>query len=167
MPRGISWDTLPNQFDPYDKLSAKRKQETVAAPTTPAPQEHVERKFDLVEDLEAIGRRTAFGTVCGALTGASFGVMEVVRSPKMLTGKSSVGTQKIIAYTTRFAGFFGGYHTARKLLHLYAPISEEMNISVAALLSIAPLAVFPILRPMVPYGIVMVGLDAYSSLTDK
>lgn len=63
MPRGISWDTLPNQFDPYDKLSAKRKQEAVAAPTTPAPQEHVERKFDLVEDLEAIGRRTAFGTV--------------------------------------------------------------------------------------------------------
>lgn len=59
MPRGISWDTLPNQFDPNDK-PLKKKVEEVVAPTTTTQQE---RKFDLVADVEAIGRRGAFGAV--------------------------------------------------------------------------------------------------------
>lgn len=59
MPRGISWDTLPNQFDPNDK-SNKKKVVEAAAPTTTT---QAERKFDLVADVEAIGRRGAFGAV--------------------------------------------------------------------------------------------------------
>lgn len=59
MPRGISWDTLPNQFDPNDKPH-KKKVEEVAAPTATT---QAERKFDLVADVEAIGRRGAFGAV--------------------------------------------------------------------------------------------------------
>lgn len=60
MPRGISWDSLPNHFDPNEK-PLKKKVEEVVVPTTPTAQE--ERKFDLVADVEAIGRRGAFGVV--------------------------------------------------------------------------------------------------------
>lgn len=60
MPRGISWDTLPNQFDPYDKGSIKKKEDIVEPKVVQHPSE---RKFDLVEDLEAIARRGAFGAV--------------------------------------------------------------------------------------------------------
>lgn len=60
MPRGISWDTLPNQFDPNDKGSIKKKEDVVEPIVAQHPPE---RKFDLVADVEAIARRGAFGAV--------------------------------------------------------------------------------------------------------
>lgn len=105
-----------------------------------------------------------------------------------MTAKASVATQKILRFTFRFGGsvnilqnfnsqfsivkyvffysFFGSYHAIRKTLKLYFPQKAEENVMTAAALSITPLIVFPALRPMIPYSLMMIGLDAFNGLYD-
>jgi len=62
--------------------------------------------------------------------------------------------------------FFGAYHGVRKVLGIFTPLTAEWNVAAAAAICLTPLAVAPLLRPMVPYGIVMIGLDAINGLND-
>ena len=61
--------------------------------------------------------------------------------------------------------FFGAYHAARKVLHLTVPQNKETNILTAACLSIAPLVAIGSLRPMVPYSVMLVAIDAFNELS--
>jgi hypothetical protein len=63
--------------------------------------------------------------------------------------------------------FFGAYHGFRKLLQVTLPTSRETNMISAAALSMAPLAAIPRFRPMAPYGVMLVAIDAFSEFSDK
>jgi hypothetical protein len=65
-----------------------------------------------------------------------------------------------------YDSFFAAYHGARKTLRVFVPLSPEMNIAVAGLFSCTPIAIVPTLRPMFPFALVMIGLDAYNGLND-
>jgi hypothetical protein len=97
MPRGIAWDELPKWF-------AENKDEAIAQATKPAEVDMANREVDFQKDALAIGKRVAFGVVCGAVTGASFGAIEALRDTKNLTGNSKLVTQKVLRHTGLFAG---------------------------------------------------------------
>lgn len=54
----------------------------------------------------------------------------------------------------------------RKILKLYYPQSDEENAITAAFISISPLILSNKTRPMIPYSIVLVALDAVNGLHD-
>lgn len=54
----------------------------------------------------------------------------------------------------------------RKVLGVFTPLTAEYNVGAAAAICLTPLAISPLLRPMIPYGIVMIGLDAINGLND-
>lgn len=158
MTRGIPWDDLTKWFS-----EDKNGPQTPVAPVEVNP---TPREFDLKKDATEIGKRVAFGTVCGGLTGASFGAIDALRDTKNLTGNSKLVSQKVMRYTGVFAGFFGMYHGTRKILKLCYPQSSEVNVATSAVICIAPLIIVPSLRAIVPYGIVLVGLDAINGMDD-
>mmetsp|Transcript_12065 Transcript_12065/g.16510 ORF Transcript_12065/g.16510 Transcript_12065/m.16510 type:complete len:160 (+) Transcript_12065:10-489(+) len=158
MPRGIPWDDLPNRYTegkpkPAPPVSASSEVETM-------------KERDFKSDFFDIGRRCAFGVVCGTITGATFGFVDVLRDPKSMTGKTSVATKKIFRYSYLFAGFFGSYHGVRKSLKLYFPQSAEENVLTSALICVTPLIFISKLRPLIPYGVMLIGLDAINGMND-
>lgn len=60
--------------------------------------------------------------------------------------------------------FFSSYHGCRAALKICFLQSKEENILSAGVLSLSPLAVFSSLRPMIPYAVLLVGLDAFNDL---
>lgn len=160
MPRGIAWDDLPN---PYLPGSAERRNRQ--SPTT-KPKVEEKREVNLERDLTEIARRMAFGSLTGGFTGACFGFVEVLRNPKLMTGKSHEARNKILGFTYRFAGFFGFYHGMRKTLKFYVPLDPEMNVGIAAGSCLAPMALLPKLRPLIPYALVMIGTDVINGIDD-
>ena len=62
--------------------------------------------------------------------------------------------------------FFGAYHGIRKALKLYVPLAPEMNVAAAAAACFVPMSLMPTMRPMIPYGIMMVILDAVNGIND-
>lgn len=68
--------------------------------------------------------------------------------------------------TGYFFSFFGAYHGTRTVLKLYLHQKSEENILTSAVICLTPLIVFGKLRPMIPYGIMLIGLDAINGLND-
>lgn len=93
--------------------------------------ELVPHKFNASKDLLEVGRRALFGFVvcmnrhmycyltllinvehllfknapqCGAMTGACFGLVEVLRDPVLMSGKKMAATNKVLKFTYLFAG---------------------------------------------------------------
>ena len=164
MPRGIVWDELPR---PYPHPANHSSKENVEKQQTKKEIETIEvKERNYARDFDQIGRRVLFGIVCGSLTGATFGTVEVLRDVKSISSKKSVATAKILRFTGYFAGFFGTYHGMRKVLKLYVPQEPEENILTAAALSIIPLIAMPKLRPWIPYSIMLVALDALNGMND-
>jgi hypothetical protein len=63
--------------------------------------------------------------------------------------------------------FFGSYHGLRKTLRIVLPEQAmEENLATAGVITITPLALVPSMRPMVPYAIMMIVLDAINGLND-
>ena len=116
--------------------------------------------------MNLIGRRALFGLLVGSLTGASFSAINVVRDSNAMRQKTSVLTNTILQHGLKFGGFFASYHGIRKALKLYVDQPAEMNVSTAAVATMFPLVVVPSLRPMVPYAIMMIGLDAINGIHD-
>lgn len=104
-----------------------------------------------------------------------------------MAGKSTVATKKIMRYSVMFAGyvvsmyyiisvcmlttllslrFFGSYHGLRKALNLYNPQPPEWNVITAAACTITPLIFIRRFRPLIPYSIMLVGLDAFNGMND-
>lgn len=61
--------------------------------------------------------------------------------------------------------FFAAYHGSRKVLQVAIPMSKENNILTAAALCMFPLAGVAALRPLAPYGVMLVAIDAYNELS--
>lgn len=83
-----------------------------------------------------------------------------------MTAKKSVATAKVLRYAGLFGGFFASYHGIRKTLHLYNPQPPEINVFSSAVLCLTPCVFSPALRPLIPYGIMLIGLDAINGLED-
>ena len=94
----------------------------------------------------------------------SQGTIEVMRDVKAMTANRKLVTQKVIRYTTNFGLFFGAYHGIRRALTLYTSQHPQANVISAALVTLAPLAVMPTLRPLFPYGLMLIALDAYNGI---
>ena len=62
--------------------------------------------------------------------------------------------------------FFGAYHGARMALKLYYPQTKEENIMTAAAITFPPLVIYAPLRALIPYAVMLVGLDAYNELME-
>jgi hypothetical protein len=161
MPKGVSWDELPKWFG--DPLKEKDEFEN-------APKKDVwdvsNREVDHKKDVTDIGKRVLFGTICGGITGATFGAIEALRDTKNLTGNSQLVKQKVTKFGGMFAGFFSLYHGTRKTLHLYVPMSPENNVMTASAVSLSPVLVFRNLRPMAPYGVLLIILDCVNGMDD-
>jgi hypothetical protein len=65
-----------------------------------------------------------------------------------------------------YFSFFGAYHGLRKVLRLTVAQPAEMNVATAGVITIAPMVMVPSFRPMVPYGVMMIVLDAINGLND-
>eukprot|EP01041_Mallomonas_annulata_P005204 gene5204-10418_t len=156
MVRGVPWDELPVI---YEKSRTTQDETAHVKEVEIIPEE---RNF--LKDSQSILKRVAFGAVCGSLTGATFGFVDILRDAKALAAKKSVATAKVIRYTYLFGGFFGGYHGIRKTLKIYNPQPAEINLITATFLSIAPLTFFPTLRPLIPYGVMLIALDAINGI---
>jgi hypothetical protein len=83
----------------------------------------------------------------------------------MLATKS-VATAKVMRFAGLFGSFFGSYHAVRKTFALYNPQPPETNTMLAAAVCVTPLVVVSKLRPLIPYGILLIGLDAMNGLND-
>lgn len=62
--------------------------------------------------------------------------------------------------------FFALYHGTRKVVALYARQPPEMNVAIAGVVSILPMLASRTTRKMIPYGLVMIVLDAVNGLND-
>ncbi len=60
--------------------------------------------------------------------------------------------------------FFGSFQGVRKILKLYNPQPPEVNITLASTICMAPLLVVPKLRPMLPYGALMILIDVLNGI---
>uniref|UniRef100_A0A7S3HI91 Mitochondrial import inner membrane translocase subunit TIM22 n=1 Tax=Spumella elongata TaxID=89044 RepID=A0A7S3HI91_9STRA len=154
MVRGIPWDQLPNRYE-AKKVVVKKVEEADAEP----------HKFDFAKDSVEVARRAAFGAITGSITGACFGLVEVLRDPGAMSGKKATGTKKVLRFTYLFAGFFGTYHAARKVLQMAVPQDKLTNIVTAATLTISPLLAVGSLRPLIPYSVMLVAIDAFNELS--
>jgi hypothetical protein len=178
MPRGIAWDDLPT---PYIRFSKTRNQ-----PTAPVAKEFTVinsddtaldaeiseipkvltsgEKLDLyIKNGKEIGSRAAFGLILGGITGLVFETVNAMRDIKGMSSRASIVTKQILRSSVYFGGFFAGYHALRKSLNMYDPMmTQETNIVISSFISSAPLAIVPKMRPMFPYGIVLIVLDAVS-----
>eukprot|EP01038_Epipyxis_sp_PR26KG_P012962 gene12962-17378_t len=156
--RRVPWDSLPSPYRSSSLPSQDLQQ--------PKQEEDLSETRDYKKDAIEIARRTGFGVVCGSLTGAAFGAVDVLRDHKAMTGKANIATSKMIRFTGLFAGFFGSYHGIRKTLQFYNPQPAEVNVTAAGTVCIIPLIAIGSLRPMIPYAIMLVALDAINGIND-
>jgi hypothetical protein len=100
------------------------------------------------------------------MTGIAFGTVDILRDPKSMTAKKAVATAKVLKYGALFGGFFATYHGVRKTMALYNPQPPEINVITSAAISLTPLFFLPSMRPLIPYGMMLIGLDAINGLDD-
>jgi hypothetical protein len=128
------------------------------APKLPSTNE----KRDIFADIQEIGRRGLFGAIVGGVTGFGAGSIDVLRDPKMMAAKKSAAAAKVMRYGYLFGGFFAGYQAVYQTTSLYSPLSKEANIGISSTISLFPLAAIPKLRPMVPYGFVLIAFEIFN-----
>jgi hypothetical protein len=58
------------------------------------------------------------------------------------------------------------YHGVRKTLQYAVPQPLENNIIAAAALSITPLVAIGSLRPLIPYSVMLVAIDAFNEFNE-
>jgi len=174
MPRGIAWDNLPT---PYVRFSKERNKpaepktpeftvvEEGSPDMSPIPKTLTqEEKMDLyMKNGKSLASRGAFGLILGGITGLVFETVNAMRDIKGMSSRASIVTKQILKSSVYFGTFFAGYHVVRKSMNLYDPMqTQQANIAIASITASAPLAIIPSLRPMFPYGIVLIVLDAVS-----
>ncbi len=154
----VPWDDL--RKDPNAVISENIKVE-------------VEEERGLQADARNIGKHALFGTVIGALTGATVSSIELMRDPRqMARGQRGLATKRMGRMAAELGIFFAGFHGMRKAIQLYAPkTSADRQIDflqvsgIAAAVSLTPVLVVPRLRPLFPYGIFLITMDAINSYT--
>lgn len=62
--------------------------------------------------------------------------------------------------------FFASYHSIRMTLKLYVPLQPEENVFTAGLITLTPLVVMRRFRPVLPYAMLLVVMDAFGGMND-
>ena len=157
-------------FTPWDELDHPLKKKVyVNTPVVPAAApaaEEIDENMKIQNDIKSIGKRMMFGALTGLLTGASFGVIDVLRDPKMMIAQRRTATAKVFRYGTYFGGFFSIYHGLRRSLQLYYPQPLEYNIATSAVISLVPVITIGKFRNLLPYAAMMIALDTFNSFTE-
>jgi hypothetical protein len=83
-----------------------------------------------------------------------------------MSAKKAVATAKVLRYGALFGGFFASYHAIRKTIHIYYPQPPEVTVMLSAAISLTPLVVMSSMRPLIPYGVMLIGLDAINGLEE-
>ena len=83
-----------------------------------------------------------------------------------MTSSTKIATSKVLRYSVLFGGFFASYHGTRKALNLYVQQPPENNVALASIMVLSPLVILPSLRPLIPYGIMLIGIDAINGIDD-
>lgn len=133
--------------------------------------EKEERTFE--GDLRSIGKHAIFGALIGGISGISIAGIEVVRDTKAITaGSGAASRAKVMKYTGMFGGFFAGFHGLREVLNQNVPQTEDrfndfiQNTSISAGVNMAPILAHPRMRTMIPYCVVLIGLDGINAYTE-
>ena len=114
----------------------------------------------LMKHAEAYARRFAFGASVGALTGMAFGGVEILKDINMMMAARQKAAKKLRNYTGMFGSFFASYQVMHHTMSTYTDLPPIMAVAAAGSTCIAPLIFSGRYRGMIPYGIVLVGLDA-------
>jgi len=169
MSRSIPWDDLPIIYRKHVPQKTAIQEEVLMKP----PEEK-----DVVKDFERVLKRSTFGLVCGSITGACFGFVDVVKDPKAMKAKAVVVTQRIFRQTYLFGGFFAFYQGTREACKRFIQYSDtpqtpqqlqqalEVNIVSSTVVCITPLIFVGSLRPMIPYGLLLIALDTINEFKD-
>ena len=187
--RGTSWDDLPRHYNKghkivYSSSSSNNNSNSTSSnsnsnnsnssintnDTTNSVSDPIieaGKPLDWEKESKALFKRVMFGGTTGGMTGVAFGIVEVMRDVKAVSAKKSVALAKVVRSTVMFAGFFGAYQGVRRLCYLAYPQPTLDNIALATLVTMPALLFSKTLRPMLPYGIMLIVLDAYNEVTEK
>ena len=83
-----------------------------------------------------------------------------------MTLKADATTKKVVRFSAYFGGFFAVYQGTRKALKYNLPQSPEENALTSAVVTITPMLFSAALRPLIPYGLFLIGIDALQGLND-
>ena len=130
-----------------------------------------ERTFE--NDMKTIGKHGLFGGIIGGISGISLAGIEIVRDPKAITAGSGAGSRaKVARYGMMFGGFFTAFHGFREILKQNVPPSDDkfndfvQNTSISAAACMLPVLMQPRMRTMIPYAVVLIGLDSINAYTE-
>jgi hypothetical protein len=179
--RGQSWDDLPRHYNKGQKIIYSSS--STDNNSNNNSNSDISNKSDVIgnsdqiteagkpldweKESRALLKRVMFGITTGGMTGVAFGIVEVMRDVKAVSAKKSVAIAKVVRNTGMFAGFFGAYQGIRRLCYLAYPQPTLDNIAMATLVTMPALLFSKTLRPMLPYGIMLIVLDAYNEVTEK
>lgn len=83
-----------------------------------------------------------------------------------MTLKADATTKKVLRFSAYFGGFFAVYQSTRKALKYNVSQSAEENALTSAAITIIPMLFSSSLRPLIPYGVFLIGIDALQGLND-
>ena len=157
---------------PWDDIGATRRYDLPAEPEVPKKKvEKEDRTFE--GDMRSIGKHAFFGVLIGGISGMSIAGIEVVRDIRAITaGSGAASRSKVIRYTGMFGGYFAAFHGFREVLNQNVPPSNDrvndfiQNTSISAGICTAPILAHPRTRAMIPYCMVLIGLDAINAYTE-
>jgi len=80
--------------------------------------------------------------------------------------KSAASTAKVMRYSVCCAGFFSLYQGTRKTLKYNVKQTGEENVMTAAVIALLPMGSFAITRPLIPYCVCLVAIDAFNGVNE-
>jgi hypothetical protein len=165
MVRGVPWDDLPGVKVPIGQRNFAMDDVdfTVDSPQVGSGDGALAVPRDFKKDAREIGRHIVFGGVIGGLTGVCFGSVDVVKDVKGMVAKRKEAVETVMRYSYRFGAFYSAFQGVLHAAELYSGQPRTNNILGAAFVTIAPMAVVPSLRSLMPYSALLVVLDAVSS----
>jgi hypothetical protein len=161
--RGFDWTELPAGIglEGAEKLARSKGGKDGAGTGTEGVATN-ETPRDFKKDMVNIGRRVMFGGVIGALSGAAFGSVDVVKDVKGMLASRKAAATKVMQYSVRFATFNATYQALQYSLNLYSGLEPEVSFGGTLLRrsSSFPSSFFVILHPFILYLNVMLYVQA-------
>ena len=167
--RGVPWDDAPGaQIWPSkwipdsnnQELSNNNNNNNNDNTTNDMSTTEVSQTDLFMKHAEGYARRFAFGASVGALTGMAFGGVEILKDINLMMAAKQKAAKKLRNYTWMFSSFFASYQIMHHTMSTYTDLPPLLAVGAAGGSCIAPLIFLGRYRGMIPYGIVLVGLDA-------
>eukprot|EP00635_Sarcinochrysidales_sp_CCMP3193_P012939 CAMPEP_0118919670 /NCGR_PEP_ID=MMETSP1166-20130328/18677_1 /TAXON_ID=1104430 /ORGANISM="Chrysoreinhardia sp, Strain CCMP3193" /LENGTH=155 /DNA_ID=CAMNT_0006860199 /DNA_START=21 /DNA_END=489 /DNA_ORIENTATION=- len=121
------------------------------------------KKWEVFEELP---RYAAFGVICGSMTGLTIGAVDSfrqVRSPEGFQRASAVAFSEMARSAILMASFFAGYQSVKCVLQQPLRDDPQVLVGTATTVALAPFAVMPSLRRLIPYAATLIAVDVYHS----